>query len=81
MEVVAPSADVVGQIAPLRADYIDASKLIRNRCEARRARSGSLVLQSRKAIEPPPDAPLSASLGVDPTTDSAAEQADVGLCP
>jgi hypothetical protein len=46
----------VSQVTPLPTDYLDATRLLTTPCEARRARRGSLTVQSRAALELPPDA-------------------------
>jgi filamentous hemagglutinin family protein len=62
VEITSPDADLAGQITPLPANFYDASRLMTTPCEARRARAGSFVVQTRPAIEPLPDAPLPPSL-------------------
>lgn len=59
VRVVSPSAEFAGQIVPLPVRYFDASQLLRTPCEARRARTGSLVVETGGALESPPDGPLS----------------------
>ena len=54
--ITSPSADLVSQVTPLPTDYLDATALLTTPCEARRARRGSLTVQTRATFDPPPDA-------------------------
>ena len=54
--ITSPSADLVSQVTPLPTDYLDATALLATPCEARRARRGSLTVQTRATFDPPPDA-------------------------
>jgi len=58
VQITSPDATLAGQITPLPSNYLDASKLMSTACDARRARSGSFVVQTRDATAPLPDAPL-----------------------
>ena len=61
VQVTGPDADLASQIVPLPSNFFDAAKLMSTACAARRARTGSFVVETRAAIAPPPDAPLRAS--------------------
>jgi hypothetical protein len=61
VQITSPDATLAGQITPLPSNFFDASKLMSTACDARRARSGSFVVQTRDATEPLPDAPLAPS--------------------
>ena len=61
VQVTGPDADLAGQVTPLSTKYFDASKLLSTPCAARRARTGSFVVQTREAAGAPPDAPLGAA--------------------
>lgn len=74
VEIVSPAADLVSQVTPLPAEFFDASQLLTTPCEARRARRGSLTVQTGRAPEPPPDA----LFGAEPIPDDAAP---AGECP
>jgi hypothetical protein len=69
VRVVSPSAEFAGQIVPLPVRYFDASQLLRTPCEARRARTGSLVVETRGAA-PEPDGPLARAAGGDAVPDA-----------
>jgi filamentous hemagglutinin family protein len=73
--VTSPGSELAGQLVPLPANYLDASKLLLAPCAARTARTGSFTIELQ-AVEPPPDAPFTA--GWDPE-----ESPGVGLasCP
>ncbi len=58
VQITGPDADLAGQIVPLPSNFFDAAKLMTAACDARRARAGSFVVQTRTAIPPLPDAPL-----------------------
>jgi hypothetical protein len=58
VQITGPDADLAGQITPLPSNFFDAAKLMTAACDARRARAGSFVVQTRTAIPPLPDAPL-----------------------
>jgi filamentous hemagglutinin family protein len=73
IEIVSPTADLVSQVTPLPVEFFDASRLLTTPCEARRARRGSLTVQTRRALEPPPDALFGA--------DSVPDTAPAGECP
>jgi len=61
VQITSPDATLAGQITPLPSNFFDASRLMTTACDARRARTGSFVVQTRKAVEPLPDAPLAPS--------------------
>lgn len=73
IEIVSPAAELVSQVTPLPVEFFDASRLLTTPCEARRARRGSLTVQTRRALEPPPDALFGA--------DSVPDAAPAGECP
>jgi len=77
VEITSPDQALAGQITPLPSNFLDASKLMTTPCDARRARTGSFVVQTREAALPPPDAPLSPS---DLDARRADERGD-GNCP
>jgi hypothetical protein len=77
VQTTTPDAQLAGQITPLPANYFDASRMMKTPCAARTARTGSFVVQTREAPEPPPDAPLSAGAESEP---GAAASPD-GHCP
>jgi hypothetical protein len=74
VRVVSPSSEFAGQIVPLPVRYFDASQLLRTPCEARRARTGSLVVETRGAAEAPAEGPLAQAAG-------PGAAADGGRCP
>jgi hypothetical protein len=51
-----PDTDVIGSLAALPAEYLDASSQLERDCAARTARSGSFVVRTREAAPPAPDA-------------------------
>jgi filamentous hemagglutinin family protein len=61
VEITTPDEALAGQITPLPSNFLDASKLMTTACDARRARTGSFVVQTRAAALPLPDAPLAPS--------------------
>jgi hypothetical protein len=81
IEIVSPAADLVGQVTPLPVNYFDASEMMTTACEARRARTGSFVVQARAAVEAPPDAPLSAPFAADSEAGGGREDSSTGRCP
>jgi filamentous hemagglutinin family protein len=78
VEIKAPDAELAGQITPLPTSFFDASKLMRTPCAARTARAGSFVVQTRAAIPPPPDGPLSPAIALDA---AEADAPGTGNCP
>jgi len=77
IQISSPDADVVSQVTPLPSSFVDPSDRLLPPCAARTERTGSFVVQSREAIQPLPDAPLSPALagaagaaGASPTMDS-----------
>jgi len=70
IRISSPDADVVSRVTPLPSSFIDASDRLLPPCVARTERTGSFVVQNRKALPPPPDAPLSPALaGASPASD------------
>jgi filamentous hemagglutinin family protein len=61
VRITNPNTALAGQIVPLPSTFFDASKLLATACAARRARTGSFVVQTLRATPPLPDAPLSPS--------------------
>jgi filamentous hemagglutinin family protein len=72
VNIDAPDSDLAGQVTPLTTRFFDASELMLPACAARTSRAGSFTIQTR-AVQPPPDAPLPASLATsaDPTRGAA----------
>jgi hypothetical protein len=81
VEITGPDEQLAGQIAPLPTNFFDASELMTTPCAARTTRAGSLVVQTRKAIEPPPDAPLSLPGSADGDAADRHTGASTGDCP
>ncbi len=61
VQITSPDATLAGQITPLPSNFFDAAGLMKTACDARRARTGSFVVQTREASAPLPDAPLGPS--------------------
>jgi large exoprotein involved in heme utilization and adhesion len=78
--ITSPDSDLAGQLTPLPIAYFDASKMMMTPCAARRARAGSFVVQSQ-AVEPPPDAPLTASAARDAVPDTTLYEWERESCP
>jgi hypothetical protein len=61
VEVRSPEVDLVGEMTPLRANFLDAAGLIPERCAARRggARTAAFVVEGRSGLPASPDGLLS----------------------
>jgi filamentous hemagglutinin family protein len=81
VEVNAPDADIASQITPLAANFVDPSDRLLPPCAARTERTGSFVVQHRERIQPPPDAPLSASLVSSAAGAVPSHTLDLEACP
>jgi filamentous hemagglutinin family protein len=58
IDVTAPDAALAGQLVALSDAFYDREDLLTNRCEARRASVGSLVVRGRDRVPGPPDEDL-----------------------
>jgi large exoprotein involved in heme utilization and adhesion len=81
VEINAPDADIVSQITPLPAHFVDPSDRLLPPCVARTERTGSFVVQNRERVPPPPDAPLSALLVGSAGGAVPSDTFDPGACP
>ncbi len=55
INIDAPDTTVAGQLVPLPKNFLDASKLLRDRCGAARGGTSSLSAQGRGGVSPGPD--------------------------
>ena len=62
IDVTEPNREIVGQLAVLPTNYVDASSLLTTPCEERTERAGSFVIQRRGSVGSQLDGPLSAEL-------------------
>jgi filamentous hemagglutinin family protein len=81
IQISSPDADVVSQVTPLPSSFVDPSDRLLPPCAARTERTGSFVVQSREAIQPSPDAPLSPALAGSPGAAGAFPTMDSENCP
>lgn len=81
VEITGPDADLAGQIVPLPANFLDAAKLMTTACAARRARTGSFVVQTRDAVSPSPDAPVTPGELMQPGGAQGGSEAGDAPCP
>lgn len=65
----APQTDVVSQVAQLSSSFVDPSDRLLPPCAARTERTGSFMVQNRKALPRAVDAPLSSTLSGAPGPD------------
>jgi filamentous hemagglutinin family protein len=81
IQISSPDADVVSQVTPLPSNFVDASDRLLPPCAARTERTGSFVVESRGAIQPSPDSPLSPTLGRAVGSKAGFPDGGVGQCP
>jgi filamentous hemagglutinin family protein len=59
VEINAPDSNITGKLVPLPKDFLDASKLLRDRCGAQRGGTSSFSAKGRGGVPPGPDGYLS----------------------
>ena len=55
VEINAPDTNITGKLVPLPKDFLDASKLLRDRCGAQRGGTSSFSAKGRGGVPPGPD--------------------------
>jgi hypothetical protein len=55
IEINAPDTNITGKLVPLPKDFLDASKLLRDRCGAQRGGTSSFSAKGRGGVPPGPD--------------------------
>jgi large exoprotein involved in heme utilization and adhesion len=68
--IIAPDTNITGKLVPLPKNFLDASKLLRDRCGAARGGTSSFSAQGRGGVPPGPDGYLP-SYAMDDTGDQA----------
>ena len=78
IDVPGPNRELVGQLAVLPANYVDAAPLLSTPCEARTKREGSFVIHRSGPVDLRDDLPLGTDLlsSRSPTPSKAPTQCD-----
>jgi hypothetical protein len=71
IEINAPDVDLAGTLATLPTSFLDAARLVRERCSATEEPGGSFVVRGRGGLPPGPDAVLSARVPSAPHEEAA----------